>query len=152
MVTALILCQSKLEKRYDYANGRDGISGDMSIDASMHSLFGASKVAADVMCQEFGRYFQMPIGIFRAGGCLTEPNTRLSSYGSLAYIVVCAVLGRQYNIYGYKGKQVRDQIHCRDVARLFVQFYRNPRPGEVYNFRGRTEEQRIDSGNNRFVS
>lgn len=124
------------DKRYDYANGLDGIDETMSIDACMHSVFGASKVAADVMCQEFGRYFHMPIGIFR-GGCLTGPqHAAVELHGYLTYIIVCAVSGRPYTIRGYKGKQVRDQIHCRDVARLFLEFYRHPRCGEVYNLGG----------------
>ena len=124
------------EKRYDYADSRDGIDESMSIDGSLHSVFGASKVAADVMCQEFGRYFQMPTGIFR-GGCLTGPqHSAVELHGYLAYIVLCAVTGREYTIYGYNGKQVRDQIHSRDVARLFLGFYKNPRPAEVYNLGG----------------
>jgi CDP-paratose 2-epimerase len=124
------------EERYDYANGLDGIDETMSIDQCLHSVFGASKVAADVMCQEFGRYFGMPIGIFR-GGCLTGPqHAAVELHGYLAYIVMCAMTGKPYTIFGYKGKQVRDQIHGRDVARLFVEFYRNPRCGEVYNLGG----------------
>lgn len=124
------------EKRYDYGNGIDAIDETMSIDACLHSVFGASKVAADVMCQEFGRYFKMPVGVFR-GGCLTGPqHAAVELHGYLAYIVICALTGRPYTIFGYKGKQVRDQIHCRDVARLFLEFYRNPRQGEVYNLGG----------------
>lgn len=124
------------DKRYDYADGRDGIDESMSIDACLHSVFGASKVAADVMCQEFGRYFQMPTAIFR-GGCLTGPqHSAVELHGYLAYIVLCAVTGREYTIYGYGGKQVRDQIHSRDVARLFLEFYKHPRLGEVYNIGG----------------
>jgi CDP-paratose 2-epimerase len=124
------------ERRYDYANGLDGIDESMSIDGCLHSIFGASKVAADVMCQEFGRYFQMPIGIFR-GGCLTGPqHAAVELHGYLAYIVLCAVRGRPYTIYGYQGKQVRDQIHSSDVARLFLQFFHQPRCGEVYNLGG----------------
>lgn len=124
------------EKRFDFGNGLDGIDETMSIDASLHSLFGASKVAADVMCQEFGRYFQMPIGVFR-GGCLTGPmHAAVELHGYLAHIVLCAVTGREYTIFGYKGKQVRDQIHARDVARLFLEFFRKPRAGEVYNLGG----------------
>ena len=108
----------------------------MSIDQCLHSLFGASKVAADVLCQEFGRYFQMPIGIFR-GGCLTGPqHAAVELHGYLAYIVMCAVTGRPYTIFGYKGKQVRDQIHASDVAHVFLHFFRNPRCGEVYNLGG----------------
>jgi CDP-paratose 2-epimerase len=123
-------------KRYDYAGGLDGIDETMSIDACMHSVFGASKVAADVMCQEFGRYFGMPVGIFRCG-CLTGPrHAAVESHGYLGYIVRCAVTATPYTIYGYKGKQVRDQIHARDVARLFLEFYSHPLPGEVYNLGG----------------
>jgi len=124
------------EERYDYANGVDGIDETMSIDQCLHSVFGASKVAADVTCQEFGRYFGMPIGIFR-GGCLTGPqHAAVELHGYLAYIVMCAMAGKSYAIFGYKGKQVRDQIHCRDVARLFLEFYQHPRCGEVYNLGG----------------
>ena len=124
------------ETRYDYAGGRDGIDETMSIDHCLHSLFGASKVAADILCQEFGRYFNMPIGVFRAG-CVTGPrHSAVELHGYLAYIVLCAVTGRPYTIYGYKGKQVRDQIHAHDAAALFLQFYENPRPGEVYNLGG----------------
>jgi len=123
------------EKRYDYAD-RDGIDESMSIDDCLHSLFGVSKVAADVLCQEFGRYFGMPVGIFR-GGCLTGPqHAAVELHGYLAYIVHCAVTGKHYTIYGYQGKQVRDQIHSHDVAALFLEFYRNPRAGEVYNLGG----------------
>ena len=126
----------ELATRYDYAHGLDGISEAMSIDQCLHSLFGASKVAADVLCQEFGRYFQMPIGIFR-GGCLTGPqHAAVELHGYLAYIVMCAVTGRPYTIFGYKGKQVRDQIHTRDVAHMFLHFFRTPRCGEVYNLGG----------------
>jgi len=124
------------EKRYDYAGGLDGVDESMSIDGSLHSIFGASKVAADVMCQEFGRYFKMPIGIFRCG-CLTGPqHAAVELHGYLAYIIICAVTGRPYTIYGFRGKQVRDQIHCRDVASLFLEFYHRPRAGEVYNLGG----------------
>jgi len=125
----------ELEKRYDYPD-RGGIDESLSIDNCLHSIFGASKVAADVMCQEFGRYFQMPVGIFR-GGCLTGPmHSAVELHGYLVYIVICAMTGREYTIYGYKGKQVRDQIHSRDVARLFLEFYHHPRCGEVYNLGG----------------
>lgn len=126
----------EMEERYDYSGGRDGIDESMPIDQCLHSLFGASKAAADLICQEFGRYFQMPVGVFR-GGCLTGPqHAAVEVHGYLAYIVRCAVAGRPYKVYGYKGKQVRDQIHCRDVARLFLEFYRSPRCGEVYNLGG----------------
>ena len=122
--------------RYDYGDGRAGVDETMSIDACLHSVFGASKVAADVMSQEFGRYFQMPVGVFRAG-CMTGPqHAAVQLHGYLAYIVECAVTRREYTIFGYKGKQVRDQIHCDDVARLLMEFYRSPRCGEVYNLGG----------------
>ena len=125
----------ELAKRYDYPDG-GGINESLSIDNCLHSIFGASKVAADVMCQEFGRYFQMPVGIFR-GGCLTGPmHSAVELHGYLVYIVICALSGKEYKIYGYKGKQVRDQIHSRDVARLFLEFYAHPRCGEVYNLGG----------------
>jgi CDP-paratose 2-epimerase len=123
------------EKRYDYAD-IEAIDESMSIDDCLHSLFGASKVAADVMCQEFGRYFQMPVGIFR-GGCLTGPqHAAVELHGYLAYIAHCAVTGRKYTVFGYQGKQVRDQIHAQDVARLFLYFCERPRCGEVYNLGG----------------
>jgi CDP-paratose 2-epimerase len=126
----------ELDKRYDYAGGLDGVDENMSIDQCLHSVFGASKVAADVMCQEFGRYFQMPVGVFR-GGCLTGPqHAAVELHGYLAYIVHCASTGKEYTIYGYKGKQVRDQIHSYDVAHLFLEFYRSPRCGDVYNLGG----------------
>jgi CDP-paratose 2-epimerase len=126
----------ELDKRYDYANGLDGIDEQMSIDQCLHSLFGASKVAADVLCQEFGRYFQMPVGVFR-GGCLTGPqHSAVELHGYLNYIVKCAVQGKEYKIYGYKGKQVRDQIHSTDVAGMFLEFFAAPRCGEVYNMGG----------------
>jgi CDP-paratose 2-epimerase len=126
----------ELDKRYDYADGLDGVDENMSIDQCLHSVFGASKVAADVMCQEFGRYFQMPVGVFR-GGCLTGPqHAAVELHGYLAYIIYCATAGKEYTIYGYKGKQVRDQIHSYDVAHLFLEFFRAPRCGEVYNLGG----------------
>jgi len=124
------------ETRFDYADGRAGIDESMSIDQCLHSLFGASKVAADVLCQEFGRYFDMPVGVFR-GGCLTGPqHAAVELHGYLGYIIFCAVFDREYVVIGHKGKQVRDQIHCRDVARLFLEFFRAPRCGEVYNMGG----------------
>jgi len=126
----------ELEKRWDYADGLDGIDENMSIDNCLHSVFGASKVAADVMCQEFGRYFKMPVGVFR-GGCLTGPqHSAVELHGYLVYIIICAMTGKEYQVYGYKGKQVRDQIHSHDVANLFLEFYKSPRCGEVYNMGG----------------
>ncbi|HUX68416.1 MAG TPA: NAD-dependent epimerase/dehydratase family protein [Terriglobales bacterium] len=122
--------------RWDYADGRDGIDETMAVDQCLHSLFGASKLAADLVCQEYGRYFGMPVGIFR-GGCLTGPQQAgVELHGYLNYIVRCAVRGEPYAIYGYQGKQVRDQLHAADVAELFLHFYGAPRAGEVYNLGG----------------
>lgn len=129
----------ELEMRYDYADGLEGVDEELPIDQCLHSLFGASKVSADVLCQEFGRYFGMPVGIFR-GGCLTGPNhAAVELHGFLNYIISCAVNNRPFTIFGYKGKQVRDQIHADDVARLFLEFKRSPRAGEVYNLGGGRE-------------
>jgi CDP-paratose 2-epimerase len=113
-----------------------GIDESMSIDQCMHSVFGASKVAADILCQEYGRYFGLNTGVFR-GGCLTGPaHSSAELHGFLAYLVRCQVTGRPYTIYGYKGKQVRDNIHSHDLIRAFWEFHRHPRPGEVYNIGG----------------
>ena len=113
-----------------------GIPEAMSIDQTKHSLFGASKVAADVMVQEYGRYFGMKTGTFR-GGCLTGPShSGAELHGFLAYLVKCAVLGKPYTIFGYKGKQVRDNIHSNDLVRCFWEFHQKPRPGAVYNMGG----------------
>lgn len=126
----------ELPTRFDYADGRTGIAEDMPVDQCLHSLFGASKLAADVLCQEYGRYFHMPVGVFR-GGCLTGPqHAGVALHGFLNYLVRCAVQGGAYTVYGYQGKQVRDQIHAADVAALFLQFYASPRAGEVYNLGG----------------
>ena len=114
----------------------EGIDENMSIDNSKHSLFGASKVAADVMVQEYGRYFGMNTGVFR-GGCLTGPgHSGAELHGFLAYLMKCAATGKEYRIFGYKGKQVRDNIHSHDLVDLFYHFYQNPRQGEVYNVGG----------------
>lgn len=113
-----------------------GIDETMSIDQSKHSVFGASKVAGDVMCQEYGRYFGMNTGVFR-GGCLTGPaHSGAELHGFLAYLVKCQLTGRPYTIFGYKGKQVRDNIHSHDLVNAFWSFHQNPRPGEVYNMGG----------------
>jgi len=128
----------ELDKRWDYADPafRQGIPETFSIDQSLHSLFGASKVAADVLCQEYGRYFGLKTGAFR-GGCLTGVNhSGAELHGFLAYFFKAAAQHRSYTIYGYKGKQVRDQIHSHDVVRAFDEFIRAPRPGEVYNLGG----------------
>jgi CDP-paratose 2-epimerase len=113
-----------------------GIDEAMSIDQSKHSVFGASKVAADVMVQEYGKYFGMKTAVFR-GGCLTGPNhSGAQLHGFLAYLMKCAITGDHYTIFGYKGKQVRDNIHSYDLVNMFWHFYQNPRPGEVYNAGG----------------
>ncbi len=128
----------ELEKRYDYANpeDHDGISEECRIDRCLHSLFGASKVAADVVAQEYGRYFGIKTGIFR-GGCLTGPShSGVELHGFLSYLVKVGVTGGTYKVFGYKGKQVRDNIHSYDVIQAFEAFRRNPRPGEVYNLGG----------------
>ena len=128
----------ELETRWDYARPEhhDGINETLRIDQSTHSIFGASKVAADVMVQEYGRYFQMRTGCFR-GGCLTGPaHSATELHGFLAYVVKCAREKRSYKIYGYKGKQVRDNIHSYDVCRALEEFYLHPRCGEVYNLGG----------------
>ncbi|MBC7796856.1 MAG: NAD-dependent epimerase/dehydratase family protein [Pyrinomonadaceae bacterium] len=113
-----------------------GIDEQMSIDHTKHSLFGASKVAADVLVQEYGRYFEMKTGVFR-GGCLTGPNhSGAQLHGFLSYLMKCAISGQHYTIFGYKGKQVRDNIHSFDLVNMFWEFYRKPRVGEVYNAGG----------------
>lgn len=113
-----------------------GIDESMSIDASLHSVFGASKVAADVMVQEYGRYFGLKTGVFR-GGCLTGPaHSGTKLHGFLSYLVRCIARGDRYTIEGYRGKQVRDNIHSHDVLTAFDAFAKNPRPGEVYNLGG----------------
>jgi len=113
-----------------------GIDEAMGIDQTKHSVFGASKVGADIMTQEYGRYFGMKTGVFR-GGCLTGPaHSGVELHGFLAYLVKCAVTGHPYVIYGYKGKQVRDNMHSADLVNAFWQFFRQPRPGEVYNIGG----------------
>lgn len=113
-----------------------GIDETMSIDQSKHSIFGVSKVAADVLVQEYGRYFAMPTAVFR-GGCLTGPNhsgTKL--HGFLAYLMKCVATGEKYTVFGYKGKQVRDNIHSLDLVAAFDEVFRAPRIGEVYNMGG----------------
>lgn len=112
------------------------IDETMSIDNTKHSVFGASKVAADVMCQEYGKYFEMNVGIFR-GGCLTGPNhAGAELHGFLSYLVKCIVNNKSYTIFGYKGKQVRDNIHSWDLVNMFWEFHQNPKQGEVYNAGG----------------
>ncbi len=128
----------ELPTRYDYAlpEDFDGIDESCRIDQTLHSLFGASKAAADIVAQEYGRYFGMKVGIFR-GGCLTGPShSGVELHGFLSYLVHVAVTGKKYTIFGYKGKQVRDQIHSYDVVRALEEFINSPRPGEVYNLGG----------------
>ena len=128
----------ELETRWDYDDPAyaNGITETFSIDASKHSLFGASKVAADIMVQEYGRYFGMKTCCLR-GGCLTGPNhSGVELHGFLSYLVKCNLEGKTYNVYGYKGKQVRDNIHSLDVARFIATFLEKPRSGEIYNLGG----------------
>lgn len=113
-----------------------GIDETMSLDSSKHSLFGVSKLAADVLTQEYGRYFGLRTGIFR-GGCLTGPaHSGAELHGFLGYLMKCTLLGAPYTVYGYRGKQVRDNIHSHDLVTAFWEFVREPRPGEVYNIGG----------------
>ena len=133
-----LIALRELETRWDYADPafEHGIAESFTIDQSKHSLFGASKVAADVMVQEYGRYFGMPTCCLR-GGCLTGPNhSGVELHGFLSYLVKCNLEGRHYTVFGYKGKQVRDNIHSLDVARFMAAFIATPRSGEVYNLGG----------------
>lgn len=128
----------ELETRWDYADPAyaHGIAETLTIDQSKHSLFGASKVAADIMVQEYGRYFGLPTCALR-GGCLTGPqHSGVELHGFLSYLVKCNLEGREYKVFGYKGKQVRDNIHALDVARFIHAFIAAPRCGEVYNIGG----------------
>jgi CDP-paratose 2-epimerase len=132
----LVECDKRWEIQEDHQYYRDGIDEKMSIDQSKHSVFGASKVAADVMVQEYGRYFQMNTAVFR-GGCLTGPNhSGAQLHGFLSYLMKCAITKNEYTIFGYKGKQVRDNIHAWDLVNMFWHFYKNPKSGEVYNAGG----------------
>ncbi|MCB0722447.1 MAG: NAD-dependent epimerase/dehydratase family protein [Ignavibacteriae bacterium] len=128
----------ELETRWDYTDEKyyNGIKEDFRIDQSKHSIFGASKVAGDVMVQEYGRYFDMKTCCLR-GGCLTGPNhSGVELHGFLSYLVKVNVTGGTYKVFGYKGKQVRDNIHSYDVTRFIDEFFKNPRSGEVYNLGG----------------
>jgi CDP-paratose 2-epimerase len=132
---------NELESRYDYARAEDydGVDETCRIDQTTHSLFGASKAAADLVAQEYGRYFGMRVGIFR-GGCLTGPShSGVELHGFLSYLVKATVTGQPYKVFGYKGKQVRDNIHSYDVVNAIEEFARNPRAGEVYNLGGGRE-------------
>ena len=130
----------ELEKRWEinesHAYFEEGIDEHMSIDQTKHSLFGASKVAADILVQEYGKYFGMNTGVFR-GGCLTGPNhSGTELHGFLSYLMKCAILGNKYTIFGYGGKQIRDNIHSLDLVNMFWHFHLNPKQGEVYNAGG----------------
>lgn len=124
----------ELDEKHPYF--QKGIDENMSLDHTKHSVFGASKVAADVMAQEYGRYFKMNVGVFR-GGCLTGPkHSGAQLHGFLAWLMKCAITKKPYTIFGYKGKQVRDNIHSWDLVNLFWHFYQNPKQGEAYNVGG----------------
>ncbi|MBN2546812.1 MAG: NAD-dependent epimerase/dehydratase family protein [Spirochaetes bacterium] len=124
----------EVDKNHKYAE--KGIDESMSIDQSKHSIFGASKIAADVLVQEYGKYFDLKTACFR-GGCLTGPaHSAAELHGFLAYLIKCIATGKEYKIFGYKGKQVRDNIHSYDLVNAFYHFYQNPRSGEVYNMGG----------------
>lgn len=129
---------TELETRYDFGDQeyKDGIKESFTIDQSKHSLFGASKVAGDIMVQEYGRYFNMPTCALR-GGCLTGPNhSGVELHGFLSYLIKANIVGIEYTVFGYKGKQVRDNIHSLDVTRFINAFFQKPRIGEVYNIGG----------------
>jgi CDP-paratose 2-epimerase len=131
----------ELETRWEYARPEhfNGITENCRIDRTLHSLFGASKASADLMAQEYGRYFGIGVCVFR-GGCLTGPShSGVELHGFLSYLVKATFTGRTYSIFGYKGKQVRDNIHSYDVVRAMEEFAANPRPGEVYNMGGGRE-------------
>lgn len=132
----LVEKETRWEIDEDHPYFAKGIDEQLSIDHTKHSLFGASKLAADVICQEYGKYFNMNIGIFR-GGCLTGPNhSGTQLHGFLSYLMKCAITGDHYTVFGYKGKQVRDNIHSYDLVNMFWHFYQNPKQGEVYNAGG----------------
>jgi CDP-paratose 2-epimerase len=128
--------ETRWEIRKPHAYSERGVDESMSIDNSLHSLFGVSKAAADLMVQEYGKYFGLMTCIFR-GGCLTGPaHSGAELHGFLAYLVQCAVAGKAYTIHGYKGKQVRDNIHSRDLVEAFWQVFCDPKPGSAYNIGG----------------
>ena len=132
------IAMTELAERWDYADPEyaNGIPETFSIDQSKHSIFGASKVAGDIMVQEYGRYFNIPSCCLR-GGCLTGPShSGVELHGFLSYLIKCNVERREYKIFGYKGKQVRDNIHSEDVASFMLEFWKAPRVAEVYNLGG----------------
>lgn len=127
------------DSRYEIAEGHsyaNGIREDLTIDQSLHSVFGASKVAADVMVQEYGRYFDMATACFRGGTLTGAQHSATQLHGFLGYVMRCTMTGTPYTVFGYKGKQVRDAIHCNDLIRAFECFYKNPKVAEVYNIGG----------------
>jgi CDP-paratose 2-epimerase len=130
---------AELEKRFELPREHHyyrGIDESMSVDYCTHSLFGASKLSGDILVQEYGRYFGLKTGIFRAG-CLTGPaHSGAQLHGFLAYLIKCIATGKKYTVFGYKGKQVRDNIHSFDFVNMFWHFHQKPRPGEVYNAGG----------------
>lgn len=132
----LLELETRWEIDTDHKYYSHGIDEQMSIDHTTHSLFGASKVAADVLVQEYGNYFGMNTGVFR-GGCLTGPHhSGTQLHGFLSYLMKCAIDGSHYTVFGYKGKQVRDNIHSYDLVNMMWHFYQKPRKGEVYNVGG----------------
>jgi CDP-paratose 2-epimerase len=135
-VLPLVETDRRWEISHDHVFFKNGIDESLTIDQSTHSVFGASKVAADVMVQEYGKYFGLNTGVFR-GGCLTGPHhSGAQLHGFLSYLMKCAITGNPYTIYGYKGKQVRDNIHSADLIDMFWHFYQQPKQGEVYNAGG----------------
>ncbi len=132
----LVECETRWEVDPSHRYAEHGIDESMSIDGALHSVFGASKVGADVMVQEYGRYFGLRTGVFR-GGCLTGPaHSGAELHGFLAFLAACGLSGREYTVFGYKAKQVRDNIHSWDLIQAFWRFFQAPRPGEVYNVGG----------------
>jgi len=132
----LVELESRWEIDKNHPYYKNGIDETMSIDNTKHSLFGASKVAADIAAQEYGNYFGMKVGVFR-GGCLTgSKHSGTQLHGFLSYLMKCAITGDHYTVFGYKGKQVRDNIHSYDLVNMFWNFYQQPREGEVYNVGG----------------
>ena len=132
----LIELKTRFEIDPSHRYAKKGIDESMSIDDSKHSIFGASKVSADILVQEYGKYFGLNTGVFR-GGCLTGPNhSGTQLHGFLSYLVKCIATGKKYIVFGYKGKQVRDNIHSYDLVNMFWHYHQNPRRGEVYNVGG----------------
>lgn len=132
----LVELESRWELDVSHPYAEHGIDESLSIDETKHSLFGASKLAADILVQEYGRYFDMKTVCFR-GGCITGPaHSGAELHGFLAYLIKCAIIGRRYSIFGYKGKQVRDNIHAYDLVNSFWQFHLNPKPAAIYNLGG----------------